>query len=224
MKKCISALLLCLLLAGCASTGNQPEQTAAPSQAEETKAEVAASVIQPLPDTTMEALDNSIVNISFGQNDFYRDKAGNILLRMQVYSYEKFDMVDISALKAGDVIVLAGEQISVNAVERNDHGTILVNGGLDEGGFDLATDDSGIYFAHGYSDMKSWYLVGEVEYPISDSFVFTDSSDLDKGMITLSAEDFLREDFQFDYGYLPQNTTVRIENGQIVAMERIYTP
>ena len=28
----------------------------------------------------------------------------------------------------------------------------------------------------------------------------------------------------FEFGYQPQNTTVRIENGQIVAMDRVYTP
>ena len=159
--------LLCVLLTGCATVKNQAvqpeESTPVEPNVEETSA---VSVIQPLEDTTMEMLEDSVVHISFGQDDFYKDESGNIVLRMQIYSYDKFDMVDISGLKAGDTILLSGEEILVNAVDRDDRGTILINGGLEEGGFDLATDDSGIYFVHGYSDMKSWNLVGEAEYPV----------------------------------------------------------
>jgi hypothetical protein len=104
----------------------------------------------------------------------------------------------------------------------NEYGTVLVNGGLDAGGFDLATDDSGIYYLQGYSDMKSWNLVGEAECPVSNDFVFTDYTDLDIGSVTYSAEDLLND--VPEYGYQPQNTSIRIENGLVVTMERIYTP
>ena len=126
-------LLICTLLAGCSNSKNQLEQPPETAQVE-TNAAVEA-VIQPLPDTTMEALENSTVNISFEQDDFYRKESGEVFLRMKLYSYEKFDMVDISGLKAGDTILLSGDEILVNSVERNDYGTVLINGGLDEGGF-----------------------------------------------------------------------------------------
>lgn len=215
-----AVLMLCLLLSGCANAGSQPEHPAE-SAPIETMAEETAAVIRPLPDPTMEALDNAVVNISFSQEDVYRDEAGTICLRMRIYSYDKYDMVDISGMKAGDTILLSGEEIPVSAVERNDHGTILVNGGLDAGGFDLATDDDGIYYQHGYSDMKSWNLVGEAQYPLSDGFVFTDSVE---GEAVYSAEALFDGIPGSEYGYQPQNTTVRIENGRVVAMERIYTP
>ena len=224
MKKSIFAIFLCILLTGCANANNQQEAPAVLPLAEETQAESAVSVIQPLPDTTMETLADSTVHISFGENDFFRDESGNFYLHMQVYSYDKFDMVDISGLKAGDTILLSGDEIPVNSVERNEQGTVLVNGGLDEGGFDLATDDGGIYFVHGYSDMKSWNLVGEAEYPVWDDFVFTDSADLEQSEIAYSAAELLDSFPLTAYGYQPQNITVRIENGQVVAMERIYTP
>ena len=224
MKKSIFAIFLCILLTGCANANDQGEAPAVFPQAEETQTESVVSVIQPLPDTTMEALADSTVPISFGTNDFFRDESGNFYLRMQVYSYDKFDMVDISGLKAGDTILLSGEEFLVNSVERNEQGMVLVNGGLDEGGFDLATDGGGIYFVHGYSDMKSWNLVGEAEYPVSDDFVFTDSADLEQSEAAYSAEELLDSLPLTAYGYQPQNTTVRIENGQVAAMERIYTP
>ena len=215
-------VILCILLMGCAKVKNQQEQPAETAPAQTVAAE--QMNIEALPDTTMESLDDGIVNVSVEQNGFYRDAAGNFVLRMQVYSYDKFDMVDIAALKAGDTIMISGEKIAVNSVERKDNGSVLINGGLEEGGFDLATDDSGIYFVQGYSDMKSWNLLGEVEYPVSDAFVFTDSADLDRGEITYAAADLAENIPAYEYGYQPQNTTVRMENGQIVAMNRIYTP
>lgn len=223
----IMALLMMVLLSGCVSDNSQQEHPTESAKLETTvdaEAEVldASATIQPLPDFTMEILDDATVNVSFEQENFYRDASGRIRMKMQVYSYEKFDLVDISMLKAGDSIFLAGEAITVNMVERNDNGTVLVNGGLDEGGFDLATDDSGIYYVQGYSDMKSWYLIGETEFPVSDDFVFTDSSDLDRGTVIYDAEDLFNG--VPEHGYQPQNTNIRIENGRVVAMERIYTP
>lgn len=223
--KILTIVMLCAILAGCTSYGSKPEQPAEPT-AVETKAEetVAAAVIRPLPDTTMEALENSVLNISFTQNDLYQDESGKTILRMQIYTYEKFDMVDISRLKAGDIFLLSGEEIPVESVERNAHGTVLVNGGLDEGGFDLATDDSGIYYVHGYSDMKSWIPVGIAEFVISETFVFNDRADLELGTAVYDAEDLVNGVPESIFGYQPQNTTVRIENGQVVEMNRIYTP
>lgn len=220
-----TVLLLCVLLTGCLNTKNPPEQPteSVPAATIVEETEIAA-VIQPLPDTTMESIRDSIVHVSFGQEDVYQDDSGNICLRVQVYSYDQFDMVDISGLKAGDTILLSGEAVQVHSVERNDYGTVLINGGLDEGGFDLATDDSGIYFVHGYSDMKTWNLIGEVDCPVSDDFIFTDSADLEKDEVIYSAEDLLDSIPAEEYGYHPQNTTIRMENGLVVAMERIYTP
>lgn len=217
--------LLCILLTGCAARSAAPAETTAPVPSEATGQTPAQSApVCPLPDTTMAALANSTVNISLEEGDVYRDASGRIYLRMQVYSYEKFDMVDISLLEAGSTILLSGEQIPVTAVERNDHGTVLINGGLDEGGFDLATDDEGTYYVQGYSDMKSWYLVCEAEFPVSEDFVFTDSADLDLGAVSYTGEDLLAGIPVPELGYRPNNTIVRIENGEASAMERIFTP
>lgn len=218
-------LLLCILLSGCRRSGIKPEQTTVPAPVE-TKIEktTAVAVIRPLPDTTMNSLDNSVLNISFMQNDFYQDESGEMKLRMQIYSYEKFDLVDISDLKAGDTIILSGEEILVKFVERNDYGTVLINGGLDEGGFDLATDDSGIYFVHGYSDVKAWMPVADAEFVVSETFVFHDSANLELDTVVYDAEDLVNGVPESIFGYQPQNTTVRIENGQVVEMNRIYTP
>lgn len=221
----LTIVLFCAILSGCTSSGSKPEQTAEPEAVETKSVEtVAPAVIRPLPDTTMQALDNAVLNISFAQTDVYQEESGKTILRTQIYTYEKFDLVDISGLKAGDTILLSGEEIQVKSVERNAHGTVLVNGGLDEGGFDLATDDCGIYFVHGYSDMKSWIPVGSAEFVVSDTFVFYDSADLEMGTVVYNAEDLVNAIPESLFGYQPPNTTVRIENGQVAEMNRIYTP
>ena len=176
------SLLLCILLAGCTNGKSQPEPAPETAQPETT---AAAAVIRPLPDTTMEAIDNAIVPISMGQGDFYQDESGNIFLHFQVYSYDQFDMVDISCLKAGDTILLSGEEIPVNTVECNDYGTVLINGGLDAGGFDLVTDEDGVYYEMGYSDHKNWYEVGEATIRVSADFEGVDSADLELGDVML---------------------------------------
>ena len=211
-------------MSGCASVKEQPEQVVESTRLETSAEETVSEMIRPLADTTMEALKDSVVHISFEQDGFYRDASGTVFLRMRVYSYEKFDMVDISCLKAGDSILLSGEEILVTSVKRNDYGTVLINGGLEEGGFDLATDNSGVYFVHGYDDMKSWNLVGEAECPVAECFVFTDSADLEHDPILYSAADVLDGIPAAEFGFWPQNTLVRIEEGQVVTLERIYTP
>lgn len=230
MKMRILAMfLVCVLLAGCGASVNGPEETTAEAPvetaAEETvQPEEAASVIAPLPDTTLQTLEDAILNVSLNENCFSQDASGKLFLQVQIYSYDKFDMVDISGLKAGDRLLLSGEEITVESVARNDHGTVLVNGGLDEGGFDLATDDDGFYYVHGYSDSKSWNIVCETRYLVSDGFVFTDSADLEVGEVTCTAQELMEKIPGTEFGYQPQNTTVRIENSQLVSMERVYTP
>ena len=55
-------------------------------------------------------------------------------------------MVDISNLKVGDTVVTHSGEVKVTSLERSQSGIIYVNGGLENGGFDLVTDDSGVFF------------------------------------------------------------------------------
>ena len=47
---------------------------------------------------------------------------------------------------------------------------------------------------------------------------------LDKGDILYSSDDFFKEHMPFYFSFVPDNTTIVIENGQVTAMKRIYTP
>ena len=218
MKNVISLILLvCVQLVGCSTANEIPSTEPAP-------APEGAKVILPLPDGTMDALSDSIVSVSFGEGDFYLSDSGKAMLKIKVYTYDKYDLVDISMLQVGDILKTCDGDVAIDSMHTNEFGTILINEGLDNGGLNLSTNNSGIYFLQGYNDMKFWYLAGEAELPVSDSFEFTDYADLDKGAVVLTAEDFLNKNSEIDFRYQPQDTVIRIENGQVVAMERSYTP
>ena len=106
---------------------------------------------------------------------------------------------------------------------RRENGTILINGGLDENGFDLITDETGVFYACGYSDTKSWYEIGEATIRVSADFMYYDTSDPEKGEILYYPGSFLIGEVT-DYNFTPYNTMIRVENGQIIEMHRVYIP
>lgn len=207
MKK-ISVIFtaLFLLLAGCASAQTDPAQK-----------------ISPLPDATMENLTDAILSVSLAEGDAYVDETGKMQMDLKIYSYDCYDMVDISNLKVGDTLVRHSDEVQVTSIEQNDAGTIYINGGLDNGGFDLVTDDCGVFYEMGYNDHKNWYQVGEATIRVSADFKGSDCADPELGEVVIYPGDFL-VDAVTNYDFTPYNTTIRIEGGQIVEMNRRYIP
>ena len=207
MKK-ISVIFtaLFLLLAGCASAQTDPAQK-----------------ISPLPDATMENLTDAILSVSLAEGDAYVDETGKMQMDLNIYSYDCYDMVDISNLKVGDTLVKHSGKVQVTSIEQNDAGTVYINGGLDNGGFDLVTDDCGVFYEMGYNDHKNWYQVGEATIRVSADFKGSDCADPELGEVVIYPGDFL-VDAVTNYDFTPYNTTVRVEDGQIVEMTRRYIP
>lgn len=224
MKRTIALLLaLGLLMAGCA---NSQEETAAPVE-EEVVAEPAQSesgkVILPLQETTMENLTDAILPVSFEKGDAYVDEEGILRLDVKIYAYDKYDMVDIAMLEVGDTVVGYAGEVEVTSVERNDAGTVMINGGPEAGDFDLVTEDNGIFFETGFDDVKNWYEVGTATLRVSADMKGTDNADPEVGEVTLYPGDLLNDSIE-NFRFTPFNTTVRVENGQIVEINRSYTP
>jgi hypothetical protein len=234
MKKMIIFVLgLCLLLAGCGNTSAENNENAVPSvdmstvAAEETR--IAADQtepdrkVMPLADTTMESLTDAILSVSLDEGNTYVDEDGHTQMELKIYTYDQYDMVDIANLKVGDILVRYSGEVEVISIEKSDSGRICINGGLENDGFDLVTDDSGIYYEIGYNDVKNWYIIGAATLRISDDFKCVDSADPELGEVVIRPEDFLNGGIT-NYDFTPYNTTVRVENGQIVEMNRVYTP
>lgn len=224
MKKfMIVTLVICFLLTGCGNGNTAGEGTEPISTTATTEQTASVSKIYPLPDTTMDNLSDTILSISLEEGDAYVDDTGKMQMDIKIYSYDKYDIVDISMLKVGDILVTHAGEVEITSLARKENGTVLINGGLDENGLDLITDETGIFYECGYSDAKNWYEVGEATIRVSADFMYHDTSDLDTGEILYYPGDFLIGAVT-DYRFTPYNTTIRVENSQIIEMHRVYIP
>ena len=234
-KKFIAFLIVsCLLLTGCTDSKTASGETTVPATepvsvatedlgTADTPQTEDARTITPLPDMTMENLTDAILSVSLEQGDAYVDDSGIMQMNLKIYTYDKYDMVDIATLKVGDILVRHTGEIEVISIEENAFGRISINGGLENDGFDLATDDSGIFYEIGFNDVKNWYQIGEATIRVSADFQGIDRADLELGEVIIYPGDFLIGAVT-NYDFTPYNTTIRVEEGQIVEMLRVYTP
>ena len=221
MKKVLLIMAaLCVLLAGCSNA--EVEKETANNASEVVQEESGVKVVA-LPDDTMENLSDAILAVSLEEGGAYVDDTGAMQMDLKIYSYDKFDMVDMATMKVGDTIVTHDGEVLVQSLEQDANGTYIINGGLEAGGIQLATDESGVFYEVGFNDAKNWYEAGEATIRVSVDFVYYDYSDMDQGEVVYYPGSFLIGEVT-DYHFVPSNTTIRVENGQIVEMFRNYMP
>ena len=227
-------MVFCLLLTGCAASQKGNGENEIPSDIAASKAMVSSDTdsteqpeethtITPLPDTTMENLTDAILSVSLDEGNAYVDDNGRMQMDLKIYTYDKYDMVDIANLKVGDTVVRHSGEVKVISKEQNEAGTISINGGLENGGFDLVTDDGGIFYETGFNDVKNWCEIGEATIRVSADFKGIDNADLEQGEVIIYPGDFLIGAVT-NYDFTPYNTTIRVEDGQIVEMNRVFIP
>ena len=184
-----------------------------------------ANIISPLPETLdINVLDNCTVAISLEKGDAKVSDNGKMVMDVTVYSYELYDMVDIASLKKNDVIVRKNEEVTVTEVERLESGLVRINGGEENGGFDLVSNDSTVYYEIGMNDIKAYNELGKVTLPVSDEFEYIDESDLEQEAKIYYSGDFLTNDSDTDYNFSPNNTSIVIEKGTVTKMNKVYMP
>ena len=224
MKKLLLLIpAICLLLAGCSNTTDVQQAVIVPDTSIIAEQAEPVAKIYPLPDSTMDNLNDAILSVSLEEGGAYVDDTGKMQMDLKIYSYDKYDMVDIAMLKVGDVLVTHAAELEITSLERRANGSVVVNGGLDAGGFELVTEDNGIFYEQGYNDAKNWYEAGEATIRVSVDFQYFDNADLERGEIVYYPGSFLVGEVT-DYHFYPHNTTIRVENGQIVEMNRVYVP
>ena len=180
-------------------------------------------VVEPLPSTiNLDNLEDCTLAVEVSTNSIQTNDNGENLLKVKVFEYELFDLVDISKLKVGDTLIINKDSLVIESIETLDTGLVLINGGLDTGGVDLITNENGVYYSVGYSDIKTYFEVGETEFKISPEFKFIDKSDLDKEPIEMTIDELMLS--STDWSGTPHNTSITIENNEITYMTRIYTP
>ena len=236
MKKALAILLALSVLALSACAAKQVNsdaqkdvsaETAAPSADPEQTEDAQQSAqeakrVEPLPETLdVNALTDATVAASFGAADI-SEKDGKTEITLTVYDYDVYDMVDIAQLAIGDTIVVDGKDMVVASREDKD-GFVTINGGLEQGGVDLTSDDSGVYYAVGMDDAKSYHELGKITVPVVDGFVLTDNSDLEHPDETYAASD-LAKLAASEPGFTANNTLATIEHGELTVLARSYTP
>jgi uncharacterized protein YcfL len=215
MKKTLSVILTLILsvglIAGCNSQTGKEENN--------------AKVINPLPETLdVNALDNCTVAVSLEKGNAYVDDSGKMVMDVTVYSYELYDMVDISTLEENDVIVRQNKEVKITGLERTDSGLVRINGGEENGGFDLVSNDNTVYYESGMNDAKAYYELGKATIPVSVDFRYFDESEPEKEEKSYYPGDFLTDDAGIEYNFTPNNTSIVIENGYIIRMNKVYMP
>lgn len=181
--------------------------------------------IKPLPDELdLNRLTSGTVAASFDASSL-KEVDGQLQLSFAVYNYEKFDAADISGLKAGDVLVVSGQEMTVASVQASD-GYVTVNGGEEAGGVLFSLDaSSNTYYVMGMDDSKTYYEKGQLTFPVADTCVLTDDADFEHPGQTTPASDLPKLLAQDDiYGFDPQSTTVTLKNSQITAIYRGFLP
>lgn len=181
--------------------------------------------IKPLPDTLdLNSLTSGTVAASFDASSL-KEVGGQLQLSFTVYNYEKFDAADISGLKAGDVLVVSGREMTVASVQASDS-YVTVNGGEEAGGVLFSLDaSSNTYYVMGMDDSKTYYEKGQLTFPVADTCVLTDDADFEHPGQTTPASDLPKLLAQDDiYGFDPQSTTVTLKNSQITAIYRGFLP
>ena len=165
--------------------------------------------------------DNAKFSASFKMNDLGMNEEGMYTLTVKVYSYEYFSGEDILSLKAGDTVYCLGQPVKVETVETY-NGMIRINGGIENGGRVFKTTDNTVYFESGMNDRKSYYVIGENTYVLSENFIMTDNSVMDFPK-TYTAEEFAA--FSDDAaGFRNSNTIVNTSDGVITSVVRNYIP
>lgn len=181
--------------------------------------------IKPLPDALdLNRLTSGTVAASFDASSL-KEVGGQLQLSFTVYNYEKFDAADISGLKAGDVLVVSGREMTVASVQASDS-YVTVNGGEEAGGVLFSLDaSSNTYYVMGMDDSKTYYEKGQLTFPVADTCVLTDDADFEHPGQTTPASDLPKLLAQDDiYGFNPQSTTVTLKNSQITAIYRGFLP
>ena len=218
-------LVVCLLFTGCIHAKATPipgdtTMTASEDTVTTEPAETAKTIL-PLSDTTMENLTDAILSVSLEEGDAYVDDSGIMQMDLKIYGYDRYDMLDIANLNAGDILIRHSGDVKVTSKEQNGAGTVCINGGLENGGVNLVTEEDGVYYEMGYNDHKNWYEAGEATIRVSVDFEGVDNADLKRGEVIIYPGDFLVGAVT-NYDFTPYNTTIRVENGQIVEMNRRY--
>lgn len=201
---------------------SESEADAEESSTEADETATAEGAVTVIPEANSLGIDGSqddvTFAVSFTADDITKD-GDTYSISYTAYAEEAFDNYAVEALKTGDTIVLGGESVLIDTIEIKD-GFVTINGGIEEGGYELMTTDDMFYYQIGMSDIRTYETLGEAVLPVSADCVITDSSENPEEAKTITMEDVISSQTPF----YEQNTTITVNNGEIVEITRAFMP
>ena len=171
-------------------------------------------------------LEDGIYPVAFNRGDVMKGASGIYMNAVHVFSEDMYNYTDLEALKAGDSIVVNGEAVLVNTVEIELGDVAKINGGALEGGIDLVPVEEGdIWRFCGDDDISAYTDQGVTTLVVGPSATYTDNSDIEAGPVNADYEGLVDAMMAAQDDVFSQyNTTVRIEAGKVVAINRVFRP
>lgn len=204
-----------------ASQSAAPSESTKPAESASTSGSSEAKPITPMSSgIDVNDLSECTVPVSFSAEDVDTDAQ---TITVTVYSYDLYDMRDISTMSVGDTITICQEKVTITSLEQpSGSSQTLINGGADNGGYTLTSSEEDGIYAIGDDDSKLYYSVGTKTLPIAGSFTLTDESDLDKGTTIYTADQIAAGEAGGSFNEM--NTTITTMSGSVVSMNRVYIP
>ena len=187
----------------------------------------AKTVAPQVVDVDPNALADGEYPVAFDRGDILSGATGIYMNAVHIFSMDIYDIVDVNTLTAGDTLVVSGEAIPVTSVERRD-GDVLVNGGLDgENGVVLGPidEDSNGYRVWLESDLPTYTELCVTTLVLADNAVFNDSWNIEADPVKADYDGIVSAIAESENDYFNQyNTTIRLEDGKVVEINRVYVP
>lgn len=205
-------LVLCVSMIGCAKTS---------SSSGERK-------LQPLyTKVDMNKLPDGIYHVNFNSTNVSEAK-GDFYLGIEVYSEDLYDAVEVTTVKEGDVISYGKVEEKIEKIAWDEHKSKVAFNvdNFDDNIWCLCPSDSGgTYYFDGPDGHHSYTKRGDAKLKISKNCVVDDTSQVVIGgnEIKLNYDNVINyinntEDCNF------LNTSVRVENGEIVEINKWFIP
>lgn len=171
-------------------------------------------------------------NIEDGFFHAYMDESGineengKFAIRTDILTVDTYDIADIDGMTEGDAIFIKNQLFYINSIDKTPFGIININGGIENFGSALiANDELNCYVYVGMDMEKSYTCQGVATLTVSDDVKFVDKRDMSEEKEYIGSDaiselkNVLKED-RLDW----DNCTVTIENGEIVEIDRLFTP
>ena len=187
-------------------------------------ASACAKTITPMPvRVNPDAVANQAVYVRLRDIDWRAETVTVALCEPETFARE-----DIETLQAGDILLSGGEEMKISSI-KEDLPAVLINS--DEDAFALWENADGDFESMRYA-RKTWTIVGERTFELSDDLIFLDGIDPSTGeALTLPTAHTLRglkgilTKAEYDPGFAADNAYMVFDDEQeAVLLARFYVP